>query len=59
MCLENHAFACGTPTIFVIFIVFTESEQQSPCLLARTQIRDLLRFRQNPLFLPGENGTVY
>ena len=32
MPLVNHAFASVTPAIFVIFVVFTGSEQQNPCL---------------------------
>ena len=32
MLLVNHAYARVPPTIFVIFGVFTGSEQQSPCL---------------------------
>ena len=31
--LVNHAFARATPAIFVIFVVFTVFEQQSPCLI--------------------------
>ena len=31
MPLVSHAFAGVTPAIFVIFVVFTGSEQQSPC----------------------------
>ena len=48
MLLLNHAFAHVTPAIFVIFVIFTGSEQQSPSLLLRTRIRHFRRFGQKP-----------
>ena len=60
MPLADHAFARVTPAIFVIFIVFMGSEQQSPCfILVRTKIRHFRRFRQTPVSLAGDKGTVY
>ena len=56
MPLVNHAFARVTPAMCV---VFTESEQESLVLRARTQIRHVRRFRQNPLFLASDKDTVY
>ena len=53
MLLVDHAFARVTQAIFVIFVVFTGSEQQSPCLLGRTQVCHFRRFRQNPFFWQG------
>ena len=31
MLLVNHAFACVTPAMLLIFVVSTGSEKQSPC----------------------------
>ena len=52
--LVNHAFARGTPAIFVVFVVSRGLSSKALVLLARTQIRHFRRFRQNP---PRFGGT--
>ena len=52
--LVNHAFARGTPTIFVIFVVSRGLSSKAFVLLVRMQIRHFRRFRQKPLVLAGQ-----
>ena len=51
--LVNHAFARATPAIFVIFVVLTGSEQESPCFTGQ----DAPFSSKSPL-LAGDKGTV-
>ena len=46
--LVNHAFARGTPAIFVIFVVSQGLSNKALVLLVRMQICHFRRFRQNP-----------
>ena len=53
MLLVNHALACGTPAIFVIFVVSRGSSSKALVLLVRMQIRHFRHFRQKPPFSGG------
>ena len=57
--LVNHALACGTPAIFVIFVVSRGSSSKALVLLVRMQIRHFRRFRQKPPFFWRDKSTVY
>ena len=58
--LVNHAFACVTPAIFVVFVDFTGSAQQSLVLLVRTRICHFRRIRQNALLKARfTKGTLF
>ena len=57
--LVNHAFARGTPAIFVIFVVSRGLSSKTLVLLVRMQIRHFRRFRQNPPFFLAGKSTVY
>ena len=59
MPLVNHAFARMTPAIFVIFVVLTGSEQESPCFTGQNANSSFSAFLSKPLFLAGDKGTVY
>ena len=51
--LVNHAFARGTPAIFVIFVVSRGLSSKTFVLLVRMQVRHFRCFRQKPPFLGG------
>ena len=51
--LVSHAFARGTPAIFVIFVVSRGLSSKALDLLVRTQIRHFRRFRPKPPLFRG------
>ena len=53
MPLVNHAFARGTPAIFVIFVVPRGLSSKTHVSLVRAQIRHFRRFRQKPPLFGG------
>ena len=57
--LVNHAFARGTPVIFVIFVVSRGLSSKTLVSLVRMQIRHFRRFRQKPPLFGRDKGTVY
>ena len=52
--LVNHAFARGTPAIFVIFVVSRGLRSKALVSLVRTQICHFRLFPQKPPFLAGQ-----
>ena len=60
--LVNHAFACMTPAIFVIFVVFTGSEEHSLFYWVERKDFEIWYFhcfRQDQICLVGDKGTIY
>ena len=57
--LANRVFACVTPAIFVIFVVFRGLRSKALVFVDRVSIRRFRRFRQNPLFSVGGKDPVW
>ena len=57
--LANRVFACVTPAIFVIFVVFRALRSKALVFVDRVSTRHFRRFRQNPLFSVGGKDPVW